>query len=118
MTQLTPASLSPFAVFKNRNFSLLWSGQFVETMGNSLTSIAASIYVYRETNSALSVGLMLMATAAPSLLVGLFAGVFVDRYDRRKIMISADVCPVALFGPSSRKKFGKPGTMSVRKLCT
>ena len=91
MTQSTPASLSPFAVFKNRNFSLLWSGQFVETMGNSLTSIAASIYVYRETNSALSVGLMLMATAAPSLLVGLFAGVFVDRYDRRKIMISADV---------------------------
>ena len=91
MTKATPASPSPFAVFRNRNFSLLWSGQFVETMGNSLTSIAASIYVFRETNSALSVGLMLMATAAPSLLVGLFAGVFVDRYDRRKIMISADM---------------------------
>jgi MFS family permease len=85
------ASISPFAVFKNRNFSLLWTGQFVETIGNSLTSIAASIYVYRETQSALSVGLMLMATAAPSLLVGLFAGVFVDRYDRRKIMLSADI---------------------------
>src|SRR5687767_8571278 len=86
-----PASASPFAVFRNRNFSLLWTGQLVETIGNSLTSIAASIYVYRLTNSALSVGLMLMATAAPSLLVGLFAGVFVDRYDRRKIMISADL---------------------------
>ena len=87
----TTASTSPFAVFKKRNFSLMWIGQFVETIGNALTSIAASIYVYRETGSALSVGLMLMATAAPSLLVGLFAGVFVDRYDRRKIMISADV---------------------------
>ena len=85
------ASPSPFAIFRNRNFSLMWTGQFVETIGNSLTSIAASIYVYRETGSALSVGLMLMATAAPSLLVGLFAGVFVDRYDRKKIMISADV---------------------------
>jgi CRP-like cAMP-binding protein len=63
----------------------------VETVGNALTSIAASIYVYRLTGSALSVGLMLMATAAPSLLVGLFAGVFVDRYDRRRIMIAADV---------------------------
>src|SRR6185503_6604489 len=34
---------------------------------------------------------MLMSTAAASLVVGLFAGVFVDRYDRRRIMISADV---------------------------
>src|SRR5919108_6033337 len=87
----TTASPSPFAVFRNRNFSLMWTGQFVETIGNALTSIAASIYVYRETGSALSVGLMLMATAAPSLLVGLFAGVFVDRYDRRKIMMGADI---------------------------
>ena len=91
MTTARHASPSPFAVFRNRNFSLLWTGQLVETIGNSLTSIAASIYVYRLTNSALSVGLMLMATAAPSLLVGLFAGVFVDRYDRKKIMIAADV---------------------------
>ncbi|MGZ8422819.1 MAG: MFS transporter, partial [Nitrospira sp.] len=91
MTLSRTASPSPFAIFRNRNFSLLWTGQLVETIGNSLTSIAASIYVYRQTGSALSVGLMLMATAAPSLLVGLFAGVFVDRYDRRKIMIAADV---------------------------
>jgi dTMP kinase len=47
--------------------------------------------LYRITNSALSVGLMLMATAAPSLLVGLFAGVLVDRFDRKKIMIAADL---------------------------
>ena len=82
---------SSFAIFRNRNFSLLWTGQFVETIGNSLTSLAASIYVYNLTGSTLSVGLMLMATAAPSLLVGLFAGVFVDRYDRKRIMIIADV---------------------------
>jgi MFS family permease len=88
---MTTTSTSPFAIFRNRNFSLLWTGQLVETIGNALTSIAASIYVYRQTGSALSVGLMLMATAAPSLLVGLFAGVFVDRYDRKKIMIIADV---------------------------
>ncbi len=91
MADAAPANLSPFAVFRNRNFSLMWSGQLVSTMGSALTSLAASIYVYRITNSALSVGLMLMATAAPSLLVGLFAGVFVDRYDRKKIMITADV---------------------------
>jgi MFS family permease len=78
-------------VFRNRSFSLLWTGQLISTMGSALTSLAASIYIYRLTGSALSVGLMLMATAAPSLLVGLFAGVFVDRYDRKKIMVAADI---------------------------
>ncbi len=68
----------------------MWTGQLVSTMGSALTSLAASIYVFRLTHSAMSVGLMLMATAAPSLLVGLFAGVFVDRYDRRVIMVVSD----------------------------
>jgi CRP-like cAMP-binding protein/predicted MFS family arabinose efflux permease len=85
------ASVSPYSIFRNRNFSLMWSAQLVSTMGSALMSLAASIYVFRLTNSALSVGLMLMATAAPSLLVGLFAGVLVDRYDRKKIMIAADL---------------------------
>lgn len=91
------ASPSPFVVFRRRNFSLMWTAQLVETIGCALTSLASSIYVYRATNgSALSVGLMLMATAAPSLLFGLVAGVFVDRYDRRKIMIIADVARAIL----------------------
>ncbi len=96
MTKSTSASISPFAVFRNRNFSLLWTGQLISTMGSALSSLAASIYVFRVTNSALSVGLMLIATAAPSLFVGLFAGVFVDRYDRKKIMIAADIARAVL----------------------
>jgi MFS transporter, DHA3 family, macrolide efflux protein len=88
--------LSPFAVFRNRNFGKIWTGQLISTMGSALTSLAASIYVFRMTNSAMSVGLMLMATAAPSLLVGLFAGVLVDRYDRKRIMIYADLMRAVL----------------------
>src|SRR5215216_4479045 len=96
MTDSAPASISPIAIFRNRNFSLMWTGQLISTIGSALTSLAASIYVFRLTNSALSIGLMLMATAAPSLLVGLFAGVFVDRYDRKKIMITADLIRAVL----------------------
>lgn len=95
-TTAIPARVSPFAVFKNRNFSLLWTGQLVSTMGSALTSLASSILVFRLTKSAMSVGLMLMATAVPSLLVGLFAGVLVDRFDRKKIMIFADVIRAVL----------------------
>ena len=67
----------------------MWTAQLVETIGCALTSLASSILVYRVTGgSAFSVGLMLMATAAPSLVFGLVAGVYVDRYDRRRIMIA------------------------------
>lgn len=94
----TPAEpqLSPFAVFRNRNFTKMWTGQLISTMGSALTSLACSILIFRLTNSAMSVGLMLMATAAPSLVVGLFAGVIVDRYDRKKIMIASDLIRAVL----------------------
>lgn len=87
---------SPFKIFRNFSFRWLWTGQLISTMGTALTSLAASILVFRLTNSTMSVGLMLMATAAPSLLVGLFAGVFVDRFDRKKIMIGADLIRAVL----------------------
>ncbi|MCL4559013.1 MAG: MFS transporter [Chloroflexi bacterium] len=82
---------SPFGIFRNRAFSLLWTGQLVSTSGTALTSLAASILIFRLTGSAMSVGLMLMATAVPSLFVGLIAGVFVDRLDRKRILIWADL---------------------------
>ncbi|MES0344671.1 MAG: MFS transporter [Anaerolineales bacterium] len=82
---------STFAVFRNRSFTFLWLGQLVSTIGSALTSLAASIVVFRLTGSALSVGLMLIATSAPTLILGLIAGVFVDRYDRKRIMIIADL---------------------------
>lgn len=93
---LAGQSPSPFSVFRNRNFTFLWSGQFVSTIGSSLTSLAASILVYRLTGSAASVGLMLMATAVPSIFLGLIAGVFVDRWDRKRIMIGADLARALL----------------------
>jgi CRP-like cAMP-binding protein len=80
-----PSSLS---VFKRRDFTLLWLAQLVSTAGSSLTDLAAGIWVYQQTQSALAVGLTLMATAVPSLFVGLLAGVYVDRHDRKRIMIA------------------------------
>jgi len=92
----SPQKVSPYKVFRNRSFTLMWTGQLVETMGVALTSLASAILVFRMTNSAMSVGFMLMASVAPSLLVGLFAGVIVDRYDRKKIMIITNLVRTAL----------------------
>jgi MFS family permease len=82
---------SPFAVLRNRRFGLLWTGEFISLTGSSLTTLVASILVFRETGSALSLSLMMVAAALPSLCVGLIAGVFVDRFDRRRIMIAASL---------------------------
>jgi CRP-like cAMP-binding protein/sugar phosphate permease len=87
MTAAAAPAPSMFAVFRRRDFSLLWLAQLVSTAGSALTDLAAGIFVYRVTESALAVGLTLMATAVPSLLVGLLAGVYVDRHDRQKILI-------------------------------
>ena len=87
-----------FAVFRKRDFSLLWLAQLISTAGSALTDLAAGIYVFRETNSALAVGLTLMVTAIPNLIVGLLAGVFVDRHDRKKIIIGTCLIQSVIVG--------------------
>ena len=95
-----PAPVGPpastFSVFRKRDFRLLWSAQLVSTIGTALTDLAAGILVFSETHSVAAVGLMFVATAVPTLIVGLIAGVFVDRYDRRKIMVIADLLRAAI----------------------
>lgn len=56
-----------------------------------MLGVAASVLVYRVTGSAMSVGLMLLAAAMPNLFVGLIAGVAVDRFERKRIMICANL---------------------------
>lgn len=80
-----------FAVFRNRSFIFLWIEQLISSMGSALTALAASILIYRETDSALSVGLMLVATSGPTVLIGLVVGVFVDHHDRQRIMLISDL---------------------------
>jgi len=87
MTAASVPAPSVFAVFRKRDFSLLWLAQLISTAGSALTDLAAAIFVFRVTGSALAVGLTLMVTAIPSLIVGLLAGVFVDRHDRKRILI-------------------------------
>ena len=80
-----------FAIFRKRDFSLLWLAQLVSTIGSSLTDLAAGILVWTLTGSALNVGLVLIVSALPTLFIGLFAGVFVDRFDRKRILLASDL---------------------------
>ncbi len=80
-----------FAIFKKRDFSLMWLAQLISTIGESLTDLAAAILIFQITNSAFAVGAVLMVTAIPTLFVGLFAGVFVDRFDKKRILLLANL---------------------------
>jgi MFS family permease len=75
---------------RNRNFSLLWTGQLVSFMGDRIHQIALALLV--ETRyGALEVGLTFAATAVPNVLLGPLAGALVDRWDRRRTMIASDL---------------------------
>ncbi|NTU79542.1 MAG: MFS transporter [Chloroflexales bacterium] len=87
---------SPYRIFRNRTFTQLWLANLVSVSGSALTSLAGAILVYQLTGSALHVGLVLLAATIPALVVGLFAGVLIDRYDRKRIMIAADLVRAAL----------------------
>jgi DHA3 family macrolide efflux protein-like MFS transporter len=95
-TVTAAAPVGPFAIFHNRSFVYLWTGQLISTIGDALTSLAAGIIVFLETGSILNVGIMLMVSSIPTLVFGLVAGVFVDRFDRQTIMIASVVLRGAL----------------------
>ena len=81
---------------RNRNFALLWLAQLISMTGDWVIFIALPIYMYQQTGSALATGAMFISNTLPRLLVGSVAGVFVDRWDRKRTMIVADFIRAAL----------------------
>jgi MFS family permease len=76
--------------------ALLWSGQVVSSFGDALTSLALLVTAQRLTGSTTAVAATAIAIALPQLLVGLPAGVLVDRWSRRGVMIGSDLTRAVL----------------------
>jgi MFS family permease len=74
------------STLRQRNFMLLWSGSLISLIGDWLLRIGLPIYIYTLTGSALQTGIMFIVGSIP-LLFSSFAGVLIDRWDRRRIMI-------------------------------
>jgi MFS family permease len=77
--------------FSSRNFRLFFAGQVVSNTGNWLTTIAATLFVLHLTDSAIAVGVLTACQFAPMLLFGLWAGVIVDRVDKRSLLVVMQV---------------------------
>jgi len=83
--------VKPLSLFKERDFALLLTGQFISALGDKIHYIALGVWVYRLTGSPLEVGKMTVAALLPYLLYGLVAGVYVDRWDKKRTMIISDL---------------------------
>jgi len=85
-------------LWRNRDFMLLQAGQLLSTFGSNMSAIAYPLLTLAVTHSAASAGYVGAAEFAPMLLFGLPAGVAADRFDRRLVMIAADVLGAAAVG--------------------
>jgi len=86
------------SVLRQRDFALLWFAGLVSMTGDWMLFIALPVTVYELTGSAAATGGILIASRIPSLVLGSVAGVFVDRWDRRKTMVIVNLlrAPVLL----------------------
>src|SRR5262249_7513023 len=80
-----------FLSLKHRSFALLWSGQTVSRLGDSLYRVALAWWVLEKTGSATAMGTVLICSSIPLLLFLLIGGVTVDRFPRLRVMLVSDL---------------------------
>ena len=87
----TSGSRGAFRALRHRNYRLYFFGQLTSLAGTWMQSAAQAWLVLKLTNSSTMLGVVSFAQFTPILLVGLFAGVIVDRLDRRRLIITTQI---------------------------
>lgn len=89
-----------------KQFIIFWASQSVSQLGSSMTTFAMTIWIYKETKSAMAVSMLMFCTYLPMVIASVFAGAFIDKHDKKKIMLSCDtiaaICTCILWGLMSR----------------
>jgi MFS family permease len=84
-----------------RNYTLLWLGQSVSILGSSMTGFAITIWAFERTGNALTLSISGLLIMVPKMLGGLLAGPFVDRFNKKTIILFSDLgsglCTLTLF---------------------
>lgn len=94
MTVAAPAheaEPSPLEVLRNRPFLLLWLSQLATQVGGNMAVYGLTVIVFDATRSSAAVSVLLLTFLAPAVLFSAVAGVFVDRLDRRWILLITNV---------------------------
>ena len=78
-------------VLRQRDYALLWFGGLVSMLGDFVLFVGLPYEIYRLTGSTIASAGMLLAFLVPNILLGSVAGVYVDRWDRRRLMITVNL---------------------------
>jgi MFS family permease len=79
-------------------FFFIWIGQIVSVLASSMSQFGLSIWMYQQTESATAMGLMQVFFITPFLIMSPFAGVMVDRYNRKLMMMVSDLAAIIATG--------------------
>ncbi len=90
-------NVKPRGLFKNVNFLLLFSGRLVSQLGDSVYLFAIVWYILVRTGSAAQTGILMTLGMLPLVILGPFAGVVVDRVNRKNILVSMDLVRGVIF---------------------
>ncbi|MCJ7497975.1 MAG: MFS transporter, partial [candidate division Zixibacteria bacterium] len=82
---------SSISIFRNLNFFFIWVGQSVSLVGDFLYMIALMWWVLERTGSTAAMATVAICSSLPSIILGPFAGTYVDRVDKRKLLILMDL---------------------------
>src|SRR5262245_49074684 len=78
-------------IFQNRSFRLFWSGFSFSVLGDAMTRVALTWFVYEATRSAEALGWLMICYTGPIIVGALLAGTLLDRFDRRAVMVVDNV---------------------------
>ena len=92
-----PALIAP-ARQTSRDFWTFWTGETISNLGSSFTTFALPLLVFTLTGSALNLGIATAVTFLPYLLFGLVIGAWVDRLDRKRLMVLVDLGQALVIG--------------------
>ncbi len=85
-----PEEMADASLRKNRDFRIVLVGQGISALGDSVNVTTMPLLVLALTGSGLQMGIVGVLQRLPDLLFGLPAGAYADRWDRRRMMLSAD----------------------------
>ena len=74
-----------------RDFMLLWFGKIISQLGDKFYGIALAWWILKKTNNPAAMGLFLLVSILPGILVGLFSGALTDRWNRKAILVTTDI---------------------------
>ncbi|HKO33500.1 MAG TPA: MFS transporter [Candidatus Limnocylindria bacterium] len=86
-------------ILRQPNFAKLWFGGLISMTGDWILIVGLPFEIYRRTGSTLATGAMVLAFLIPSILLGSVAGVFVDRWDRQRLMVVINLTMAVILLP-------------------